>query len=527
MTVNVPPSPGTPTTCAPAYLNGQVHTPEADTASSAAPTNVVGGWKAQPGEAHFVVECAGKGACDRTTGACMCYEGYTGSSCQRTTCPNDCSGNGVCRTLKDIAITGVSKRFVDSVAGQNIYEGMTSPYEYRLWDAEQSTSCVCDPGFGGIDCSLRQCPAGDDPLTTTPETCGGVPCADEVQSFSIDGGQGDVANEDTNPPGTYKIVFTDYTGVAYTTDEFHIYTHALTASAGVGAMETLENTAAIKDALEMLPNNVTGTVIVSQSTHYQGGPTGKDQVRFSVTFTTKSGNVPDMKIVTTGVSNAATKKSYIFQPYQPIITFEPSKPASGSVYFSVRVYPVDATLFGSAVYWQGVSTTTLTPTTTDDAFAAIVAEAFNAVPAINQELGKPFAADRNIISSDVDQTRTLAAAAGGSPAVISVRVRVAMPSKQFGANKIEYFTCSDSACATPVNSRNLQTCSGLSYLPKKICDSAAPYNCIGCAVADVSDGNKEYTVCANRGICDYTSGLCKCFRGYTGTTCGIQSTLSL
>ncbi len=47
-------------------------------------TNVVGGWKAQSGEAHFVSECAGKGACDRTVGSCQCYEGYSGSACQRS-----------------------------------------------------------------------------------------------------------------------------------------------------------------------------------------------------------------------------------------------------------------------------------------------------------------------------------------------------------------------------------------------------------------------------------------------------------
>ena len=43
-----------------------------------------GGWAAQPGEAHFLVECSGKGACDRYLGVCRCYDGYTGSACQRS-----------------------------------------------------------------------------------------------------------------------------------------------------------------------------------------------------------------------------------------------------------------------------------------------------------------------------------------------------------------------------------------------------------------------------------------------------------
>ena len=32
-------------------------------------------------------------------------------------------------------------------------------------------------------------------------------------------------------------------------------------------------------------------------------------------------------------------------------------------------------------------------------------------------------------------------------------------------------------------------------------------------------GNLCHVDCANRGICDYSSGECKCFNGYYGTDC--------
>lgn len=42
-----------------------------------------GGWAAVGDEAHFYAECSGKGACDRTSGMCSCYDGFTGAACQR------------------------------------------------------------------------------------------------------------------------------------------------------------------------------------------------------------------------------------------------------------------------------------------------------------------------------------------------------------------------------------------------------------------------------------------------------------
>jgi len=48
-------------------------------------------------------ECSDQGLCDRATGLCSCFPGYSGSSCQRTVCPNDCSGHGTCRSNRDFA----------------------------------------------------------------------------------------------------------------------------------------------------------------------------------------------------------------------------------------------------------------------------------------------------------------------------------------------------------------------------------------------------------------------------------------
>lgn len=67
--------------------------------------------------AHYYMECSNKGLCDRTTATCTCFTGYEGTSCQRASCPNDCSGHGVCRTNRELAMKDYGNT-------------------YELWDAD-------------------------------------------------------------------------------------------------------------------------------------------------------------------------------------------------------------------------------------------------------------------------------------------------------------------------------------------------------------------------------------------------------
>ncbi|KAH9136564.1 hypothetical protein AeRB84_018367, partial [Aphanomyces euteiches] len=128
-----------------------------DCSRRACPTGIAWVDKASaPNKAHVnAIECSNRGVCDYYTGECICAQGFTGDACQRSRCPNDCSGHGVCQTLANLAI---------AYGPQTIATGVGPTY--TNWEANSMTGCYCDMGFTGPDCSMRACPKNDDPLTT-------------------------------------------------------------------------------------------------------------------------------------------------------------------------------------------------------------------------------------------------------------------------------------------------------------------------------------------------------------------------
>ena len=116
-------------------------------------------------------ECSDGGFCDRKSGECQCLSYYTGAACERSVCPNDCSGNGICITLSKIASDADSDADTFSehtIVTDNGVGTMIRASYTKNWDALKQQGCWCDYGFRGADCSLIECPSNSDPIVSDP-----------------------------------------------------------------------------------------------------------------------------------------------------------------------------------------------------------------------------------------------------------------------------------------------------------------------------------------------------------------------
>lgn len=148
----------------------------ADCSERSCPTDV--SWFTLPSgdnEAHLYesVECGGMGICDRSSGTCICEPGFTGSSCNRMTCPGGttvtasdadaCNSNGKCYDMQTLATLAT----VNGDAAHFTY-GLI-PNNPLTWDATKAYGCYCDAGHGGYDCSTTLCPSGHNPDLVGPD----------------------------------------------------------------------------------------------------------------------------------------------------------------------------------------------------------------------------------------------------------------------------------------------------------------------------------------------------------------------
>ena len=219
---------------------------------------------------HTPTECSSKGDCDRDSGECKCYEGYTGKGCRRMQCDggSTCSGHGQCRSLGD-------------VAKDNSWTGKDNA-GYDGWDKNMVQACKCDAGWAGVACTDRLCPVGDDPLSTS-----------QVDA-TIFLGTGRYSNDAADGVSNHAPYIDDSTSAAANAADYLVpalefvlkYTDAYGATWSTWGISAYDTSAiAIEEALEALPNYAIPAVTVTE-VHFATGSVGA--ITMSDTSSTKT-----------------------------------------------------------------------------------------------------------------------------------------------------------------------------------------------------------------------------------------------
>lgn len=553
--------------------------------------------------AHYYMECSNKGICDRDSGLCQCFDGYEGSSCQRASCPNQCSGHGTCESVREL-----SKKDYGNI--------------YELWDRDATYGCKCDAGYSGADCSLRNCKYGIDPLYYDDEA------TYRVNEWGIQFITASSAD------GTFEIEFFDVFGENFVTDPIK-YDHATKSN----------NCGNIENALEALPN----TVIPANSVTC-AYDSGNEIYRLSLTKNAgaaKTPNVLNLSVagitaskvfagaisgefadyfykrcegLTVTLANAASvaghlgAQSMIKGPTAGALTsaqlmtlkkclgdsnglasdnvdlenWDHGEDADNSAWnlgaypHAIKLVPSSATaleteggLFYLAYYSSDtansnngfyVSSPRGSPLTAANAYTASTTFYVYTTDAVAQVVFKQVTVNGNVFSGlgglGTADIRVTATTAVGSDIIYTSVDASCENEADLRTNSIhDIRSClkkGDSVflvnLATSQTSYNTQL-----YQVKKIwvapasstttatedrfriqldkpvpsTVSAAPFVSIYKFHTDTNqDGNKatsyEYvSECSNRGMCDTSSGLCKCFKGYTGDSCHLQSSFAM
>ena len=227
-------------------------------------------WADTPSEAglqHTYAECSAQGICNRQTGECDCFGGYTGAACARMECPNDCSGHGSCKAIENLPFQAVAADY--SPTGNFLGQSpMTFPY--YGWDNNKIFGCLCDPAWGDYDCSKRLCEHGTDIMDHRLNMA--APQLYQVQKLEFFPA---TATSFLPTTGTFSITFKSKTNETYTT---------LPIMLQVGTAGFSNFLLDVRAALESLPNRVIDQVIVTGETVQLNSPFNSTQGTDSTTF---------------------------------------------------------------------------------------------------------------------------------------------------------------------------------------------------------------------------------------------------
>jgi len=497
---------------------------------------------ADSNEGHFYMECANKGLCNRKSGDCECFDGYEGTACARTVCPNTCSGHGTCETIQELAEMGTFDTTAGHVASTT---GFT--YSYNLWDQEKSVGCKCDEGFYGADCSLKKCKYGVDPLFESE----GQRIAAEFQ-----------VKTDASS-GTFKLKMYDVYGEDYITADIAI---TATADEFCEAIDILPNGVFDMDRTSDHNLDTHYTDIESDDTYYT---CDTDHVHSEACcgrnadgdFYMYLHNNPGPLKTPEFFSSDPTASKLVGDTYSVVshISFVPGEFVD---YFGKKMVLASQVLPGAQAPIATISGSDLTCADTATCASQVTALGitFPALMKLKNEVYVVASHASGVfttLEAHAAQTNVLTTAnALAAPYIyfasatlteiaeplaahtVTAPVNTAPNTWTFvktdgtnGLNKEDTFIFLDIVytiyAVTETEATGTYTAvvtTTENYLLNGATNSGTAYK----VTFDTSVDNFEYTTqCSNRGVCEESTGLCKCFKGYSNDNCDTQNAYAL
>jgi len=247
---------------------------------------------------HQYAECAARGVCNRDSGECECFPGYEGKGCQRSTCPNSCSGHGTCEFIDDMPYGSTIADYYSTQSNNDFTKtsklgatitaydgpfGVTEPMtmSYMYWDKMKIRGCMCDPAYGDVDCSKRLCPHGTDIMDVRQDLTATAKYHTQHIALVAYG-----SNKNAIDEKTFSLTFKSKLNETFTTTPITVDTSKSSTAADY---DLLDFFAAIESALESLPNgiiddvNVAGSVTGLETKNDDDAP-AKDYIFINVSF---------------------------------------------------------------------------------------------------------------------------------------------------------------------------------------------------------------------------------------------------